>query len=297
MNSLRLVACIALVAYPSVAQTPQSFTFGAASVRLATGPDPFNGRALGAVRYGGPGTQDPRRITFSGATLKGLIAMAYSVRRLYQVSGPSWLDSERYDIVATVAPGSTNDQVNLMLQNLLKDRFGLLLHHELKELAVGELVIAKGGPKPKPTLLDPNDPLPTRGARRRPVIEIGSGRFPEFTGPGLIMRSSLGSGGPVAYAVGKAQSMAALASMLEGQTHQPVLDKTGLTGEYDFRFTYAIDLPNQSGAPGASPDIPIDLSSKLVEAVEQNLGLKLVSGKANLDVIVVDKAEKVPTDN
>lgn len=223
--------------------------------------------------------------------------MAYGVRRLYQVSGPAWLDSERYDIVATVAPGSSNKDVILMLQNLLTERFGLVLHHESKELPVGELVPGKGGPKLKQTKLDPNDPLPTEPRAGDPLSKLDQDGFPEFTGPGLMTRSTIGPNGPLVQMVGKAQSIAGLAKFLEGTIGMPVIDKTGLTGEYDFRFTYTIDLPNESGPPSAAPETVVDPGSNLVAAVEQNLGLRLVSGKTNLDLIVVDKAEKLPTDN
>jgi uncharacterized protein (TIGR03435 family) len=78
----------------------------------------------------------------------------------YQISGPAWLASERYDIAAKVPAGATQEQVDVMWQNLLLERFGLRLHHESKEFKVEELVVAKGGPKLKETAQDPTAPLP-----------------------------------------------------------------------------------------------------------------------------------------
>ena len=78
---------------------------------------------------GGPGTTDPGQITWSGVRLRWLLKTAYDVE-LYQISGPAWLDTEPYMIVAKVPEGATKEQVALMWQNLLKDRFGVVVHHE-----------------------------------------------------------------------------------------------------------------------------------------------------------------------
>ena len=95
---------------------------------------------------GGPGTKDPGRINYSGVTLKMLLKRAYDIGP-EQISGPDWLDSERYDIMATVAAGTTPEQFRLMLQNLVAERFELRQHRETKTLAVYLLIVAKNGPK------------------------------------------------------------------------------------------------------------------------------------------------------
>ena len=84
---------------------------------------------------------------------------AYDVKP-YQVSGPDWLDTERYDIAAKVPAGATKEQVNAMWQSLLAERFGVTLHHESKEFQVEELVIGRGGHKLKESAEDPAAPLP-----------------------------------------------------------------------------------------------------------------------------------------
>jgi uncharacterized protein (TIGR03435 family) len=99
---------------------------------------------------GGPGTKDPGRITYNGVTLKMLLKRAYDISP-DQISGPDWLDSERYDIVAKVPPGTTPEQFRLMLQNLLAERFELRQHRETKTLPVYLLTVANNGPKLEPT--------------------------------------------------------------------------------------------------------------------------------------------------
>jgi uncharacterized protein (TIGR03435 family) len=84
---------------------------------------------------------------------------AYDIKT-YQVNGPVWLNTERYDIVARVPAGATKEQVNVMWQKLLTERFGVVLHHESREFQVEELVIGKGGSKLKETTWDPASPLP-----------------------------------------------------------------------------------------------------------------------------------------
>ena len=95
---------------------------------------------------GGPGTSEPDRILYSGVTLTSLLSRAYG---LYadQVRGPGWLSSETYTVAANVPAGATKEQFDLMLRNLLVERFKLVLHWEKKDFTVYQLVVAKGGPK------------------------------------------------------------------------------------------------------------------------------------------------------
>jgi uncharacterized protein (TIGR03435 family) len=120
-------------------------TFEVASVRPSAPVPPTGGVYFGPPR-GGPGTSDPGRVSWSYATLKGVVMLAYDVKN-YQVNGPSWLASERYDFAVKIGEGATREQVRIMWQNLLADRFGVKLHHESKEFRVEELVIASGGHK------------------------------------------------------------------------------------------------------------------------------------------------------
>lgn len=122
----------------------------------------------------------------------------------YQVSGPSWLDSERYDISAIKPPGASDEQVRLMLQNLLAERFKLALHREHKEMSVYALVVGKRGQKFKAS-----DPATASNIR-------SSGHSID----------------------GAASSMAGLAYLLMRWTDRLVVDETGLTGLYDFKLAW-----------------------------------------------------------
>jgi uncharacterized protein (TIGR03435 family) len=291
----------------ALGQAAENLTFEVASVKPAPPPNPGGPMFVGS--RGGPGTPDPGQITWTNATLKNLLMIAYDVK-LYQINGPSWLDTERYNIVAKVPEGATKEQVNVMWQNLLKERFGMVLHHESKEFQVSELVVAKSGSKLKETTLDPNapplaPPPPPSGPPGPPKMDKNG--FPEMNGPGLMMMIQPGAaGGPVGHMVARAQPVSGLAGVLGNQLNRPVLDKTGLTGKYDFNLEYTPDLsrmpalppPGLAGpAPGAPSTEASEPGSNLIAAIEQQLGLRLVSSKAKLDVVVVDKAEKTPTDN
>ena len=121
---------------------------------------------------GGPGTDDPERITFISVTMKRLLMVAYRVDE-NQISGPGWLDSQRYAIAAKVPAGLTREQVLMMLQDLLAERFHLTIHHERKDFQAYELVVAKGGPKLKPAVeadsaASPATPPPGRYSAANP---------------------------------------------------------------------------------------------------------------------------------
>jgi len=197
----------------------------------------------------------------------------------------------RDNVMVKVPAGTTKDQVNITWQNLLSERFGVKIHHEPKEFQVEDLEIGKGGSKLKGTTLDPDAPLPAGPPQRDKNGELSS--------PGVVATIMPGASGPNAHATAKAQPLSRLAAMLTTQINRPVLDKTGLTGLYDFKIDYSIDLSAFPLPPGgtAPPTGASDPGPDLSAAVEQQLGLKLVSSKANLDVIVIDQAEKVPTEN
>jgi len=125
-------------------------TFEVASVKPSPPVPPAGGVYFGPPR-GGPGTPDPEQITWTYALMKTVLMTAYDVKN-YQINGPAWLDSERYDIAVKIAPGATKEQVGVMWQNLLAERFGLKVHHESKEFQVSELVVGKDGAKLKPTV-------------------------------------------------------------------------------------------------------------------------------------------------
>jgi uncharacterized protein (TIGR03435 family) len=266
------------------AQSTQGPTFEVASVKLSPPVTPGARVFYGPAR-GGPGTPDPGQITWTNATLNGVLMIAYGVKD-YQLKGPGWLDMERYDIIAKVPEGATKEHVKLMWQNLLAERFRVVLHHEPKEFQVEELVIGKGGSKLKATTVDPAEEL-----------DPGPPKFKDgvLNGPGYVTTIMVNG---QAHSVAKAQPLSKLTASLGGVLHRPVIDKTGLTGKYDFSIDFKLDLRALGVAPATAPsDNAPDPGPDLASAVEQQLGLRLVAAKAKLDVLVIDKAEKVPTDN
>jgi len=268
--------------------------FEVASVKPSA-PIPPNGGVYFGPPRGGPGTPDPGLITWTYARLRDLLMTAYDMKT-YQVNGPDWLNTERYDIVARVPAGATKEQVNAMWQGLLAERFGVVLHHESREFQVNELIIDKDGSKLRATTWDPASPLPP-GA---PQFDTDGG----LASPGQVVRIFPRENGASFHTVARAQPISRLTALLGNALNRPVLDKTGLAGQYDYSIDYIMDQaalpppPSGSGpGPGAAPANAGEPGPDIASAIRQQLGLRLVPGKAMIDVLIVDKAEKVPTAN
>ena len=214
---------------------------------------------------GGPGSSDPSLAMFASIDLCSLIAMAFDVER-HQLSAPEWLSAARFDITARVPLGATQGQYRRMLQNLLIERFELVFHRDKKELQVYELVVAKNGPKLEATPIDPA--IPNDGLKPpHPVPILPSG-----------LR------GTVNVTLDKV-TMEPLANDLEGLLGQPVVDATGLTG------TYTVNLHVFLG-----PSPPLG-AEDVFEALQEQLGLRLVQKKRLIDMVVIDHIERTPTEN
>ena len=280
----------------SVAQTRGPVEqFEVASVKLSAPVPPSGGVYFGPPR-GGPGTPDPGMITWTYAKLRDLLMTAYNVKT-YQLSGPAWLDTERYDILASVPAGATKEQVMVMWRKLLAERFGVVLHHESREFQVEELVIDKGGSNLKETTWDAASPLPPGPPQRDKNGGLAS--------PGQVAMISPRENGANVHMTARAQPISQLTATIGNMLGQPILDKTGLTGKYDYTIDYAVvpgvayrpPPPGNGPGPGAAPLDAGEPEPDIAAAVQQQLGLRLVPGKATIDVLIVDKAEKVPTAN
>ena len=129
-SGIRRFVTLILALWACLAQETHT-EFEVASVKRLTQP-----RNISSSR-GGPGTDDPERLTWSNVTLTGLLTSAYGVRR-EQISGPSWMQAEHYDVAAKIPPGTTTQQMRVMMQNLLTTRFQLVLHHETRVFPVYE---------------------------------------------------------------------------------------------------------------------------------------------------------------
>jgi uncharacterized protein (TIGR03435 family) len=188
-----------------------------------------------------------------------MIMMAYRVRD-YQISGPDWLGSERFDVAAKPPAGATEDQFPLMLQSMLAERFKLALHRDTKVFPVYGLVVGKGGVKFKE------------------VENVENHRT----------NSSRG------YFIGEQCSMPTLAAYLARQMGRPVIDMTELKGV----FNLTLNFTPENMVPAAE-DGKLDKESypPLLTALQEQLGLKLEPKKAPIEILVIDHIEKVPTEN
>jgi uncharacterized protein (TIGR03435 family) len=164
--------------------------FEVASVKRSPPPDPARGMIVRAT--GGPGTNDPGIFRSENFDLGGLVAMAYGIRS-YQLSGPPWISDGRFEVMAKVPDGATKEQFRLMLQDLLGQRFKLVVRSERKEMPVYELKVRKNGPRmTESTVLPPGQPPPDVPSDRSidgdgsPILPPGS--FPGGP-PGIITRA------------------------------------------------------------------------------------------------------------
>jgi uncharacterized protein (TIGR03435 family) len=336
------ILCAGLIIFTSCGVFAQaaaeSPTFEVASVKPAEAPS-----GMGMMRVmmrGGPGSPDPGQITYSNVSLKNILMNAYAVKG-YQISGPKWLDSERFDIVAKIPKGATKEQFQVMLQNLLAERFKLTLHHETKELPMYALVVGKGGPKLKESVDEdasaagaqggasgpggpsasapPPPPPPPPGSdgagpamSRIKVGQDGMPQLPPGMGKnGLMMMMMNGR----MRMVGNRQPITAVTEMLGNQLGRPVVDATELKAKYDFTLDFAPDglngpmgpmgmmpppaLLHEGGPGGGAPvaSAPESGGPTIFTALQEQLGLKLEQKKGPVDLLVIDRLEKVPTEN
>ena len=200
----------------------------------------------------------PGSLTIRNASLSECIKWAYLVGD-YQISGPAWLMTEKYDISAKAAGPAPLNQLRQMLQTLLTDRFQLQLHRETRELPVYELVAAKSGPKLHKA--DPAGNTSMRGENGSFVFRGTS--MPQF-----------------------AEDLATLS-----QVDRPVLDRTGIPGVFDFNLKFGESNDEMKRAlitgDGAS----------IFTLIQEQLGLKLEARKGAVEMLVIDRVERAPTEN
>jgi len=209
---------------------------------------------------GGPSSvrATQNEVILENTSLRKCIATAYGVGedRDYALTAPDWMRFQKFDIIAKFAPGTPRPQLQVMLQNMLEDRFHVKLHRETKQISVYALVVGANGSK--------------------------------------LHESATGASGQVSMSnssiVGKASPMQSLADHLSNaalQLDRPVIDQTGLKGNYDFKLEWTPDRV-------LNPDA---VAPSLFTAVQEQLGLKLEPRKAPVEIIVVDSADKAPTEN
>jgi uncharacterized protein (TIGR03435 family) len=202
-------------------------------------------------------------LNIDAAALRQIIGLAYGIQRVRVQGGPDWLDSELYDLVAKAESADANpEQIKVMLQALLADRFKLAVHRETKELPVYTLVVAKNGSKLQEAKAERTNVTNTAEAGR---IQMGFQKH----------------------------SLAVLVNFLANMLGSPVLDKTGLTGVYDFKLEWAPDLPRRpNGDAPMLNGVPVESGPDIFAALQEQLGLRLERKKGPAEVLIVDHAEK-----
>ncbi len=220
----------------------------------------------GSGPSGGPGSSDPGRYTYPGATLEDLIVTAYHVD-YFQISSHVPLDRQPFDLVAKVPPAATLEQFRAMLRNLLAERFHLRTHTETRDFPGYELQIAREGFKLK---------------------EAAASDHPE-------MRSTHTASGAyfLVKLTARHQPMSMFAQWLNPPDGQPVVDRTGLHGRYDFTLEYTYEMGNAAADAGLPPPVAPDLFT----ALRRQLGLQLVRKKVPFPVVVVDSTDLRPIQN
>ena len=213
------------------------------------------------IRRGGPGSDDPSRFSWPFVTLKMALAEAYSLMPDH-ISGPTLLETERYDLAATMPPGTTKEQFHLMLQNLLIERFHLAVRHVPKEIPLYELTVSKNGPKLKPHVRVEGEEADRDKylGKRFPSLDADFDGFPILV-PGIRTSGKMKDGLIRETYSGYTMAEFAYALELPGrpleipgfETDKMVRDETSLNGSYDFHLMFAAWLQRpQVVAPDAA---------------------------------------------
>jgi uncharacterized protein (TIGR03435 family) len=232
---------------------------------LLAAPVDFDVASIKSSKLSGEGNRResiepaPLSLTMRNVSLRSAIRWAYGIQDV-QIAGPDWLSAERFDIVAKPATPARVGELKEMLQTLLANRFKLTLHRQTKDLPVFALTVEKNGPKFHDS---PED------------------------GPSNMQKGKAG-------VIAQRTSMQELADELCSPLQAPVVDMTGLKGRYDF----ALDLGRYFTVQGKGGDGPApDIADIVATAIREQLGLKVERRKAPIEILVVDHAERVPTEN
>ena len=252
MQVLRAACFLAIPAITAIAQTVPAFDV--ASIRANNGPE-----AHTMPPRLGPNIQVlPDGVTLRRVALKTALAWSYRVMD-YQISGPDWLGTERFDIAAKAGAQAPEDQLRVMMQTLLADRFKIALHRQTKEMQAYVLVVGKNGPKVTESKTEGD----TEVAPDEKKLQVSIRRTP----------------------------ITPLLDLLYNVLRAPIVDETGLKGKYDLQINMA---KYRNIGPGSGPVDPVGI---ITTALQEELGLKLESRKMPIDLLVIDRAEKIPTEN
>lgn len=290
-----IVAAVGAMAGGLAAQVPSSPVFEVASIKPSNA-NPGGGRSATI------GTQ-PGRYTATNVTLRTLIVNTYGLESFQLSGGPAWISSDRFDIVAK---SDVPSQFQSMLKALLADRFKLAMHTESRELPIYALVTARSdkklGPQIHSTTID-CEPLAAQSTLKE---NQGKEKTKEATRSAPPASRAPGQKPPCAMTMepgrmsASGMTMAMLAGSLSGSVQRTVLNRTGITGSFDLKLAWTPDQMPQglaAGNPSKNKSTKVDPNGPpIFTALQEQLGLKLVSTKGPVDVLVVDHAER-PTED
>lgn len=228
----------------------QSPAFEAASVKASSGEQ---------VRM----RREPGRLAITNFSLRAMVRYAYDVQQIQISGGPAWVDSDRWDIVATAGREISEDERRRMLQTLLNERFKMTIRRESKELPVYALVVAKGGSKLTPS-----------GVAEPERVEMN------VSGAGLHQMR------------GQSVSLSTIAKVLTVPAGRIVIDRTGIDGSFDYKLEWVPDPANMPMINGVKPDGSKLDGASIFTAVQEQLGLKLEATKGPVETLVIERAEK-----
>jgi uncharacterized protein (TIGR03435 family) len=224
---------------------------------------------------------DGAMVTYTNITLRDCIRGAYRVRD-FQIVGPDWMTKARFEIRATLPAGASADQIPEMLRSLLADRFKVEIRHAMKEQNVYALLVGNGGARLKPTKVKTDNNSPKAlGADGKPRP---------------MMMYMFPPGGDVTVSAPSA-SIQSLVELVSRFTGRPVVDMTGIKGQYEFQLTFAAEAdqgPQTPPVDGAAT--PVEPAPSVFDAVKQ-YGLRLEARKAPIEMLIVTHLEKTPTEN
>jgi uncharacterized protein (TIGR03435 family) len=242
-------ALLALVCVPAL--PAQQDAFAVATIRPSAAEVRFE--------HDGSTETSPGTLRMRDVSVQTCIKWAYGVQSS-QISGPDWIDSDKFDITAKADSPATDEQMKRMMQTLLADRFKLSFHHQNKEMKAFVLTVAKGG------------------AKVHPAAGPDAKSFHQNSANGSVVKS---------------MTIREWGDYISDPLHSPVVDETGLAGKYDFVIDFTPYLPD--AAHNMGPDRP-DATSILMAAMEGELGIKMESRKTEVEVMVIDHVEK-PSEN
>jgi uncharacterized protein (TIGR03435 family) len=298
------------LAPPSVhAHSPGPLSFEVASVKPSAPPDPANPLTMVPMMVPGAGGS----IRANNLPLRLLIRAAYKLEDEQIIGGPTWQLSSKFDITAKPADGAvaTEDALRERLKALLADRFKLKTHTETREMTVSALMLARSdgklGPNLKPSTADCSNAQEeaqkaAEEIRRNPANALSAMSQIKC---GIVPMPTPGANGapPQLMVRGMGQPIANLVSLVTQFTGRQVVDKTGLTGNYDFELELPLDMEvlrrvaGQAGVnlpAGPQQNLPAYDGPAMTTIISERLGLKLDTQKASLPVLVIDSAE-MPT--